>query len=114
MGPVPSNPYICPLCTNPNSLLFVYNDERGRRIINERAARVLLAATKIAAEATNKAAAAAQVKALQKSQKAAFARRKAKAALENFWAIQEEADQAEKSVLTDLESNDLSDIESKN
>lgn len=89
MGPTPNQPYICPLCINPTSPLFVLHDAAGgRKIVDKRASRVLLTATKIAAEALNKAAAEAEEEAMQRAQEAEVARKKAKEALEQLREIQ--------------------------
>lgn len=50
--PAHSQPYICLLCTNPNSPLFILQDAAGggMKIFGKRAARVWHAATKITAE----------------------------------------------------------------
>lgn len=97
---VPS-PYICPLCINPNSQIFVLkrvkdsNSENSQasngkggangeyRVIDKKAAKVLLAAAKIASASMNKAAVAAREEAVRRAKEAAIARKRAREALEH-------------------------------
>lgn len=97
---VPS-PYICPLCVNPNSQIFLLkkvkdsNSENSQasngkggangeyRVIDKKAAKILLAAAKIASVSMNKAAVAAREEAVRRAKEAAIARKRAREALEH-------------------------------
>ncbi|XP_060167414.1 uncharacterized protein LOC132598509 [Lycium barbarum] len=94
VGPNPPHPYLCPLCVNPNVLLFSLkrgkdvglgdNDvDRNSRVVDMKAAKVLLTAAKIAAGTVNKAALAARVEAERRAKEAAFTRKRAREALEH-------------------------------
>ncbi|KAK4378791.1 hypothetical protein RND71_000653 [Anisodus tanguticus] len=94
VGPNPPHPYLCPLCVNPNILLF--NLKKGKdvgldsnegarnsRVVDMKAAKVLLTAAEIAAGTVNKAALAARVEAERRAKEAAFTRKRAREALEH-------------------------------
>ncbi|GFP87964.1 hypothetical protein PHJA_000940100, partial [Phtheirospermum japonicum] len=92
-GPTsPPNPYICPLCTHPNTPIFKLRsakdvdptNARGDncRVMDRDTARKLLAAAKIASASMNKAAAAAKAEAERRAKEAAYTRKRAKEALE--------------------------------
>lgn len=96
VGPNVPSPYVCPLCINPNSQVFVLKKvketrlENGKevsneeyRIIDKKAAKILLAAAKIASISMNKAAIAAREEAVRRAKEAAIARKRAKEALEH-------------------------------
>ncbi|CAI9781718.1 unnamed protein product [Fraxinus pennsylvanica] len=95
------NHYICPLCVNPSSPIFNLNkateanvigggeslDVSGKsevyRVIDKPAAKILLAAAKIAAASMAKAAVAARAEAERRAKEAAFTRKRAREALEH-------------------------------
>nr|GMD48400.1 uncharacterized protein LOC109181789 [Ipomoea batatas] len=99
VGPNPPNPYICPLCVTPNSSKFALRKPNGAsvdakigngnsnsnscRVIDKAAARVLLAAARIAATSMSKAAMAARTEAERRAKEAAFTRKRAREALEH-------------------------------
>nr|GMD43841.1 S-antigen protein [Ipomoea batatas] len=97
VGPNPPNPYICPLCVTPNSSIFALRKPNGAsvdakigngnsnscRVIDKAAARVLLAAARIAATSMSKAAMAARTEAERRAKEAAFTRKRAREALEH-------------------------------
>ncbi|MGV7468018.1 hypothetical protein PJI21_28975, partial [Mycobacterium kansasii] len=80
VGPNPNKPYICPLCTNPKSPIFNIKNKE----IDKKAATVLLAAAKIAADSMNKAAAGAKAEAEKRVKEAAITRKRAKEAMEHL------------------------------
>ncbi|KAL3814607.1 hypothetical protein ACJIZ3_015875 [Penstemon smallii] len=94
-SPAPT-PYICTLCANPTGPIFklktakdsnvVINEGEGEgecRVMDGDAAKKLLAAAKISAVSMNKAAVAAKAEAERRAKEAAFARKRAKEALEH-------------------------------
>ncbi|XP_004230357.1 uncharacterized protein [Solanum lycopersicum] len=90
VGVNPPHPYHCPLCVNPNTPLFSL--KKGRevglgneesRVIDMKAAKVLLAAAKIAAGTVTKAALAARVEAERRAKEAAFTRKRAREAIDH-------------------------------
>ncbi|KAL3651425.1 hypothetical protein CASFOL_004427 [Castilleja foliolosa] len=92
-GPTsPPNPYICPLCTHPNSPIFKLKPAKDLdptnsggdncRVMDRDAARKLLAAAKIASASMNKAAAASKAEAERRAKEAAYTKKKAKESLE--------------------------------
>lgn len=98
MGPNYPNPYVCPNCVNPNSPIFTLkkakdlgiegseaaNGNNGEyRVIDKKAAKVLLAAARIAAVSMSKAAVAARAEAERRAKEAAFTRKRAREALEH-------------------------------
>lgn len=90
MGVNPAHPYLCPLCVNPNTPIFslkkgkdVGLDNEDSRVVDMKAAKVLLTAGKIAAGTVNKAALAARVEAERRAKEAAFTRKRAREALEH-------------------------------
>ncbi|KAL1558828.1 hypothetical protein AAHA92_09244 [Salvia divinorum] len=94
-GAPPPNNYICPLCVNPNAPIFKLKSVedanleidnvrvRNCRVMDRDAARMLLAAAKIASTSMNKAAVAAKAEAERRVKEAAFTRKRAKEALEH-------------------------------
>uniref|UniRef100_A0A5B6YQ91 Uncharacterized protein n=2 Tax=Davidia involucrata TaxID=16924 RepID=A0A5B6YQ91_DAVIN len=87
-----ANPYVCPPCANPNLPIFSAkkaNDGEGEggegncRVIDQKAARVLLAAARIAAVSMSKAAVAARTEAERRAKEAALTRKRAREALEH-------------------------------
>nr|XP_027114946.1 uncharacterized protein LOC113733030 [Coffea arabica]XP_027114947.1 uncharacterized protein LOC113733030 [Coffea arabica] len=98
VGPNYPNPYVCPNCVNPNSPIFTLkkakdlgiegseaaNGNNGEyRVIDKKAAKVLLAAARIAAVSMSKAAVAARAEAERRAKEAAFTRKRAREALEH-------------------------------
>ncbi|MCD7449963.1 hypothetical protein HAX54_002680 [Datura stramonium] len=90
VGVNPAHPYLCPLCVNPNASIFslkkgkdVGLDNEDARVVDMKAAKVLLTAGKIAAATVNKAALAARVEAERRAKEAAFTRKRAREALEH-------------------------------
>ncbi|KAJ8529665.1 hypothetical protein K7X08_036500 [Anisodus acutangulus] len=94
VGPNPPHPYLCPLCVNPNTVLFNLKKgkdvgldsnevDRNSRVVDRNASKVLLTAAKIAAGTVNKAALAARVEAERRAKEAAFTRKRAREALEH-------------------------------
>ncbi|KAG9459952.1 hypothetical protein H6P81_004460 [Aristolochia fimbriata] len=93
--------FVCAICSNPNFLFFnpVPNGKEGktsdgqtaaptgRPVIDLTAAKVLLAAAKIAAQSMSRAASAARQDAEKKVREAAFARKRAREALERAASI---------------------------
>ncbi|XP_041991128.1 uncharacterized protein LOC121742145 [Salvia splendens] len=94
-GAPPPKPYICPLCVNPNAPIFklkpvedanlVIDNVRVQncRVMDRDAAKMLLAAARIASTSMNKAAANAKNEAEKRVKEAAFTRKRAKEALEH-------------------------------
>ncbi|KAL6964579.1 hypothetical protein U1Q18_035630 [Sarracenia purpurea var. burkii] len=87
-----ASPYICPPCSNPNAQIFdakKVKDGEGEggdancREIDKKAAKVLLAAARIAAASMSKAAVAARAEAERRAKEAAFTRKRAREALEH-------------------------------
>ncbi|KAL9248444.1 hypothetical protein AKJ16_DCAP00546, partial [Drosera capensis] len=86
---VPKSPFLCPPCSNPT---FKFFDLRGGKSnggdgevgIDERAAKVLVAAARIAADSMRKAAGLARVEAERRVKEAAVARKRAREALERI------------------------------
>ncbi|CAH9085904.1 unnamed protein product [Cuscuta europaea] len=91
VGHTPPNPYVCPLCVSPNSPIFTLrkatnvDGKSGEtcRVIDKSAARVLLAAARIAATLMSGAAASLRMEAEKKAKEAAFSRKRAREALEH-------------------------------
>ncbi|KAL3515866.1 hypothetical protein ACH5RR_022768 [Cinchona calisaya] len=99
VGPNSPNPYICPNCVNPNSPIFALkkakdlgiesseavsgNNAGDCRVIDKKAAKILLAAARIAAVSMSKAAVAARAEAERRAKEAAFTRKRAREALEH-------------------------------
>ncbi|KAL6531542.1 hypothetical protein OROMI_027905 [Orobanche minor] len=94
-GPIPPpSPYICPLCTRPNTPIFklksaieanveVVNTKTDDiRVMDRDSAKKLLAAAKIASMLMNKAAVAAKADAERRAKEAAYTLKRAKEALE--------------------------------
>ncbi|XP_073041613.1 uncharacterized protein [Primulina eburnea] len=90
----PPTLYVCPLCINLNTPIFKlktakeanveFNEGNGGfQVIDRDAARKLLAAAKIASTSMNKAVVAAKSEAERRTKEAAFARKRAKEALEH-------------------------------
>ncbi|XP_073310339.1 uncharacterized protein [Primulina huaijiensis] len=88
------SPYVCPLCTNPNTPIFKLKTAKEAnvefnegnedfQVIDRDAAKKLLAAAKIASTSMNKAVVAAKLEAERRAKEAAFARKRAKEALEH-------------------------------
>uniref|UniRef100_A0A7C9AEN7 Uncharacterized protein n=1 Tax=Opuntia streptacantha TaxID=393608 RepID=A0A7C9AEN7_OPUST len=107
---VPKSPYLCPPCSNPSFKFFDIRKsstksdqnqsdggdgsksaakvpEVGQKVLDERAAKVLLAAARIAAISMNKAAAVARENAERRVRDAALARKRAKEAIEHVMAL---------------------------
>ncbi|CAN4108287.1 unnamed protein product [Withania somnifera] len=89
VGVNPPHPYLCALCVNPNTPVFALKkgkdvglDNEESRVVDMKAAKVLLTAAKIAAGTVNKAALAARVEAERRAKEAAFTRKRAREALE--------------------------------
>lgn len=94
-GAPPPNPYVCPLCVNPNSPVFKLKPAKeaanaggaatgvNGRVMDRNAAKMLLAAAKIASTSMNKAAVAAKAEAERRVKEAAYTRKRAKEALEH-------------------------------
>ncbi|EPS65278.1 hypothetical protein M569_09506, partial [Genlisea aurea] len=91
----PPKPYICAICAAPNSPIFKLEISKGEaaanpnkmeewRVLNADAAKKLAAAGKIASISMNKAAAAARLEAERRAREAAYARKRAKDALEHL------------------------------
>lgn len=85
---------MCPLCVNPNSPLFKLKPAKeaanvggaraeNGRVMDRDAAKMLLAAAKIASTSMNKAAVAAKAEAERRVKEAAYTRKRAKEALEH-------------------------------
>ncbi|CAH9050574.1 unnamed protein product [Cuscuta epithymum] len=93
VGHTPPNPYVCPLCVSPNSPIFTLRkatnvdcksgNSETCRVIDKSAARVLLAAARIAATLMSSAAASLRMEAEKKAKEAAFSRKRAREALEH-------------------------------
>ncbi|KAL8541957.1 hypothetical protein ACS0TY_002991 [Phlomoides rotata] len=87
----PPNPYTCPLCLHPNTPIFKLKSRKeavnGKiedfKAMDRDAATKLLAAAKIASVSMNKAAVAAKAEAERRAKEAAYARKRAKEALEH-------------------------------
>ncbi|KAI8531800.1 hypothetical protein RHMOL_Rhmol11G0163700 [Rhododendron molle] len=75
----PASPYTCPPCANPGTPIF----DTSKRELDKRGAKVLLAAVKVAAGSMSKAAAGARAEAEKRAKEAAFARKRAREALEH-------------------------------
>ena len=107
---MPKSPYLCPPCSNPSFKFFDIRKsstksdqnqsdggdgsksaakvpEVGRKVLDERAAKVLLAAARIAAISMNKAAAVARENAERRVRDAALARKRAKEAIDHVMAL---------------------------
>lgn len=78
---VSSPSFLCPPCSNPS---FAFFDPTPKRAIDLELAKALLAAARIAATSIHKAAAAARVDAERRVKEAAFARKKAREALDGI------------------------------
>ncbi|XP_059429810.1 uncharacterized protein LOC132163513 [Corylus avellana] len=78
---VSSPSFLCPPCSNPS---FSFFDPYPKRAIDLDLAKALLAASRIAATSIHKAAAAARVDAERRVKEAAFARKKAREALDRI------------------------------
>ncbi|KAF6167154.1 hypothetical protein GIB67_029792 [Kingdonia uniflora] len=75
--------WVCPTCSNPNFMFFEPNLNGNHRcLVDAKKARVLVAATKLAALSMCKAAIFARVEADRRAKEAALARKKAKEALQ--------------------------------
>ncbi|CAK9185984.1 unnamed protein product [Ilex paraguariensis] len=95
VGSTPLKPYVCPLCINPNVPIFTLKmaeDGNGNsssginencRVIDKLGAKVLLAASKIAAGSMSKAAVTARAEAERRAKEAAFTRKRAGEALKH-------------------------------
>ncbi|GAB2218633.1 hypothetical protein Drorol1_Dr00001859 [Drosera rotundifolia] len=86
---VPKSPFLCPPCSNPTFKFFDLrggkgNGGDGEVGIDERAAKVLVAAARIAAESMRKAAGLARVEAERRVKEAAVTRKRAREALERI------------------------------
>ncbi|XP_071729742.1 uncharacterized protein [Rutidosis leptorrhynchoides] len=82
--PSSRGPSPCSACINPNSVVFNLNRiDNTRRAIDVGAARLLLAAAKIAAMSMNKAEVAAAMEAERRSKEAAYTRKRAREALDH-------------------------------
>lgn len=80
--------FLCPLCSNPNFTFFSPNEiGNNERVIDKSLAKALLAAARIAAASMNKAAAAARIDAEKRVKEAAFAKKKAREALERLASL---------------------------
>ncbi|KAL2536909.1 uncharacterized protein Fot_18300 [Forsythia ovata] len=122
----PSNNYICPLCINPNSPIFnlkkateanvrigggegldVSVNSEVYRVIDKTAAKILLAAAKIAAASMSKAAVAARAEAERRAKEAAFTRKRAKEALEHvaYLVVREKVRKKEAALLISPEES---------
>lgn len=103
---VPKSPYLCPPCSNPSFKLFDFRkprkgqsnggdcsdtkkvpEEGEGQAIDERAAKIFLAAARIAACSINKAAAVAKVDAERRVKEAAVARKRAKEAIDHVMGL---------------------------
>jgi len=103
---VPKSPYLCPPCSNPSFKFFDFQkprkgqsnggdcsdskkvpEEGDGQAIDERAAKIFLAAARIAASSMNKAAAVAKVDAERRVKEAAVARKRAKEAIDHVMAL---------------------------
>ncbi|XP_057798295.1 uncharacterized protein LOC131014359 [Salvia miltiorrhiza] len=97
-GAPPPNPYVCPLCVNPSAPIFKLKSAKDAnveidgamnaraencRVMDRDAAKMLLAAAKIASTSMNKAAVAAKAEAERRVKEAAYTRKRAKEALEH-------------------------------
>lgn len=97
-GGPPPNPYVCPLCVHPNAPVFKLKSAKEAnivaveamnariedcRVMDRDAAKMLLAAAKVASTSMNKAAVAAKAEAERRVKEAAFTRKRAKEALEH-------------------------------
>ncbi|GAB4835598.1 hypothetical protein Ancab_000506 [Ancistrocladus abbreviatus] len=97
----PKSPYLCPPCSNPNFKFFDFKKpnsskthKEGENLKNDlhqsmdqKSAKVLFAAAKIAANSMSKAAASAKGEAERRVREAALARKRAKEALEHVALI---------------------------
>ncbi|XAR52756.1 hypothetical protein NMG60_11020989 [Bertholletia excelsa] len=88
VGANATSPYVCPLCANPHAPIFApkkTSDGQGRnwRAIDKKAAKVLLAAARIAANSMSKAALVARAEAERRVKEAAFTRKRAREGLEH-------------------------------
>ncbi|XP_040990823.1 uncharacterized protein LOC121237949 [Juglans microcarpa x Juglans regia] len=80
---VPS--FLCPPCSNPSFTFFNPNGSGdNKRVIDKNLAKVLLAAARISAASMNKAAATARLDAERRAKEAAFAKKKAREALDRL------------------------------
>lgn len=111
MGVNPPHPYLCPLCVNPNTPVFYLKKGKDvglgneeSRVVDMKAAKVLLAAAKIAAGTVNKAALAARLEAERRAKEAAFTRKRAREALEHV-AYLTARDKLQKKDVLQLPSN---------
>ncbi|KAK1418317.1 hypothetical protein QVD17_27460 [Tagetes erecta] len=82
------SPSPCSSCINPNLLVFNLNRlENGSRMIDGNAARLLLAAGKIASMSMNKAEVAAANEAERRAKEAAYTKKRAKEALDHVVSL---------------------------
>ncbi|KAJ6791597.1 skin secretory protein xP2 [Iris pallida] len=80
--------FVCPCCDHQDGFsFFALTEDRGRRRIDMAAARVLLAAARLAAGSMSRAAAAAVGEAERKAKEAAVARKRARDMLESAMAV---------------------------
>eukprot|EP00268_Persea_americana_P013156 TRINITY_DN15737_c0_g1_i1.p1 TRINITY_DN15737_c0_g1~~TRINITY_DN15737_c0_g1_i1.p1 ORF type:complete len:338 (-),score=73.47 TRINITY_DN15737_c0_g1_i1:505-1518(-) len=80
--------YVCPSCSNPSFSFFdASRRSESKRVIDLKSAKALLAAARIAAASMNRAANLARLEAEKKVKEAAFARKRARDALENVAAV---------------------------
>ncbi|KAG6415586.1 hypothetical protein SASPL_122999 [Salvia splendens] len=94
-GAPPPKPYVCPLCVNPNAPIFKLKSAeeanlaidnvrvQNCRVMDREAAKMLLAAAKIATTSMNKAVLNAKNEAEKRVKEAAYTRKRAKEALEH-------------------------------
>ncbi|KAI3754892.1 hypothetical protein L1987_54684 [Smallanthus sonchifolius] len=84
-SPPSRGPSPCPSCLNPNLLVLNLNrlENGSRRVIDINAARLLLAAGKIASMSMNKAEVAAAMEAERRSKEAAYTKKRAREALDH-------------------------------
>ncbi|KAF3654684.1 hypothetical protein P3S67_019130 [Capsicum chacoense] len=112
VGVNPPHPYLCPLCVNPSSPVFSlkkgkevgFDNEEGR-VVDMKAAKVLLTAAKIAAASLNRAALAARVEAERRAKEAAFTRKRAREAIEHVAYLTAREKLQKKDVVPLLHSN---------
>ncbi|XP_042513034.1 uncharacterized protein LOC122087965 [Macadamia integrifolia] len=102
--------YVCPSCVNPSLLFFDVGGSNkkskgtngepvlagGQGVIDQKLAKVFLAAARIAASSMTKAAATSRIEAERRVKEAAFTRKRAKEALERVVFLMEKEKQKEK------------------
>ncbi|XP_072984249.1 uncharacterized protein [Typha latifolia] len=80
--------FVCPACTNPDAFSFpAFSKDGNRREIDLDSAKVLLAASTLAAASMNRAMVSARLEAERKAKEAALSRKRAKESIEKFISI---------------------------